>query len=121
MTTKAPLTAVIFRKWKPKHGGSVLAIFPALPSDARGKYCEMYEHVGQHSGGDYNIVMARTTPATPADYRALKRELESAPYSYRFHVYKKRTQQHRTEHALTLRTWLTRNQDSAVTKVRDGH
>ncbi len=112
------VTDVIFRKWR--NTGSIIAIFPAVPGDVQGRYCQMYEHIGQHGDGDYIIVLKRTVLATPAEYAELKRELEAYPYKYQLRVCEHRTPQHIEEYRLTLQSWLTRNQDSAVTKVRDG-
>jgi hypothetical protein len=38
------ITPVVFRKWK--DSGTVIALFPELPSDIHGSYCVAYEHVG---------------------------------------------------------------------------
>ncbi len=48
--------------------------------------CTCYAHVGQHSGcsmGWYH----KTRAAKPEEYADLQRELESAPYGYRFKIY----------------------------------
>lgn len=84
-------TAVVFRVWKEKDGG-VLALFPYLQSscDPAVQYCLSFEHVGQHCGADYAGCIARTRPAKPREYAALKHELESAPYSYRLKVIQRR-------------------------------
>ena len=70
-----PPTVVIFRKWKPSHGGCVIALFPEEPSDHEGRFCESYEHVGQHGGADYHGVVRRTLPATETESRDLLEEL----------------------------------------------
>ena len=62
-------TAVVFRKWKDT--GTILALFPELPSDLHGCFCDSYETVGQHGGADYFGVVANTTPAAPAEYESL--------------------------------------------------
>lgn len=54
---------VVFRKWKDT--GDVIALFPELPSDIYGWFCDSYEHVGQHSGADYHGVIRQTVPAAP--------------------------------------------------------
>jgi hypothetical protein len=90
------VTAVIFRKWRDT--GNVVAIFPAIPGDVQGRYCQMYEHVGQHGDGDYLLVVGRTVLATPAEYADLKRELEAEPYKYQLLVYENRTQGHIDEY-----------------------
>lgn len=96
--TSEPLTDVIFRKWRKVSmglGDNVIAIFPAVPADTQGQFCEMYEHVGQHGGGDYSGVVAQTRLATPDEYASLKRELESEPYNYRLRILRRRTSAHR--------------------------
>ena len=71
-------TKVIFRVWKGQHGFGVIALFPE--EDASPGYCSSYEHVGQHGGADYSVVISRTRPASPAEYEALRQELESIGY-----------------------------------------
>ncbi len=77
--TKQEKTIVIFRKWK---DGQIIALFPTVPSDCIGKYCESFMHIGQHSGADYWGVVEQTKPAKWGEYQALRNELESAPYNY---------------------------------------
>jgi hypothetical protein len=66
---------VVFRK---DLDGTVFALFPEIEG-ARGM-CTSYEHVGQHSSADYFGCIARSRPALPKEYAALKRELESIGY-----------------------------------------
>lgn len=75
-TDPQPVTAVFrtFRK-----GGEVIALFPEIPSDAYGHYCESYSRVGQH-GGAYPGAINGTRPATPEEIEPLKRELEGIGY-----------------------------------------
>jgi hypothetical protein len=73
-------TQVVFRKWRPSHGSSVIALLPQEQSSEH--YCSSYEHVGQHGGADYDGVMRMTRPATMKEYADLKAELEGAPYHY---------------------------------------
>lgn len=70
---------VIFRVWKdePK---SVIAFFPTVPTDVNGYHCESYEHVGQHSGADYDACISHTRPATEAEYYPLLEELARIGY-----------------------------------------
>lgn len=77
-----PTTAVIFRKWKDT--GGIIAFFPEI--DEGYGLCCSYEHIGQHRAAAYpnNTVLAK-----PEEYAALKQELESAPYHYRFKVYRR--------------------------------
>ena len=72
-------TPCIFRVWRGKGGGDVIALFPdvaASISDPR--LCQSYMHIGQHCAADYSHVIRVTRPATPAEYAPLRRELEGA-------------------------------------------
>lgn len=69
---------VVFRKWRDT--GDVIALFPELPSDIYGRFCESYEHVGQHGGADYHGVVRQTFPATPEESAALSVELNRIGY-----------------------------------------
>ena len=69
--------AVVFRK---DPDGTVVALFPNLPANVSGYYCTCFQHVGQHGSADYGLVVSNTKPATPAEYEALKTELEGRGY-----------------------------------------
>lgn len=83
------LTPVVFRKWK--ESGSLIALFPGIPATINAQYCETFEHVGQHSAGDYYGLIDQTYPANPDEFEELKKELESAPYSYNLKPVKRAT------------------------------
>jgi hypothetical protein len=72
---------VVFRKWK--ENGDVIALFPALPSDLYGDYCDAYEHVGQHGGADYHGVVQHTRPCSLNDAADLVTELRRIGYILR--------------------------------------
>jgi len=72
-------TLVIFRKWR--DSGDIIALFPEIPSDAHGWFCEAYEHVGQHGGADYHGVIQATKPATEREAVPLAEELCRIGYS----------------------------------------
>lgn len=72
------ITTVVFRVWE---GGDVFALFPEI-DDGRG-YCSSYEQLGQHAPADYRGCIRDTSPATPEQYAALKRELEAIGYTLR--------------------------------------
>ena len=76
MPTEA--TAVIFRKWK--DNGQIIALFPELPSDINGWFCDSYMHVGQHGGSDYYGVVQATLPACREEAAALASELRRIGY-----------------------------------------
>lgn len=76
MDKDAEKTRVIFRKFK---DGDILALFPEI--DEGGACVESYQHVGQHSGADYNGCMRVTVPATPEEYKDLVVELECIGYN----------------------------------------
>lgn len=69
---------VVFRKWRDT--GDVIALFPELPSDIHGCFCDSYMHVGKHGGADYYGVVRQTVPAAPIEYAALSLELRRIGY-----------------------------------------
>lgn len=85
-----PITLVVFRRWT---NGDIIALFPQLPADYLGMYCDAFEHVGQHGGADYHGVVQATKPVALEDAADLIRELERNGYrlkpikraSYRLH------------------------------------
>lgn len=91
-----PETAVLFRMPRNtrKHGREVTAIFPCEPADAAGTLMACYSRTGQHSSCSLDWLKA-TRPAEPAEYAALQRDLERAPYGYRLKVYQKIQPAHR--------------------------
>lgn len=83
-----PAVIVVFRQWRARRdqdvaGNGIVALFPELPGNFDIATCQSFEHTGQHGAASLTGVMNRTRPATPDQYAALKRELESAPYRYR--------------------------------------
>ena len=87
-STKTP---VIFRK---DPDGTVFAIFPADLADCS-RNVTVYQHVGQHSGGDYAGMMRDSKPARPGEYANLARELSSlSPSGYNLKVVRRRTSAH---------------------------
>ena len=71
-------TLVIFRRWRDT--GGIIAIFPELPSDYEGRFCDAYEHVGQHGGADYHGVLLATRPVSVNEARDLIAELTRIGY-----------------------------------------
>ena len=69
---------VVFRRWQ--ENGGIIALFPELPSDYQGHFCDAYEHVGQHGGADYHGVIMATKPVSEEDADPLARELERIGY-----------------------------------------
>ena len=72
---------VVFRKWK--DGFGVIALFPEIPTDLYGRYCESYEHVGQHGGADNQGVVMNTRPANTVESADLAEELRIIGYELR--------------------------------------
>lgn len=70
-------TKVIFRKWK---NGDIIALFPEEPGNHDASTCNSYEHSGQHGSAEPRYVIQATTPAKPAEYANLQRELERIGY-----------------------------------------
>lgn len=78
-------TGVLFRTFRSKPH-DVIALFSSTYHDGscnRGM-CMSYMHVGQHSEADPNMMMSggATRPATPEEYRDLKKELETIGYRF---------------------------------------
>ncbi len=72
---------VVFRKWR--DGFGVVALFPEIPADIDGRYCESYEHIGQHGAADYYGVIMATRPVDPREYADLAEELRQIGYNLR--------------------------------------
>lgn len=72
-------TLVVFRRWR--DSGDIIALFPEIPTDLNGWYCEAYEHVGQHGGADYYGVIQATRPATVEEAASLAEELTRIGYN----------------------------------------
>ena len=71
-------TLVIFRRWRDT--GDIIALFPDLPSDAEGRFCDAYEQVGQHGDADYHGVVRVTLPVSIYDAEDLIAELTRIGY-----------------------------------------
>jgi hypothetical protein len=72
---------VVFRRWK--DCGTVIALFPEIPADIHGYFCEAYEHVGQHGGADFHGVIQNTTPVATEEAADLAEELTRIGYNLR--------------------------------------
>ena len=70
-------TIVIFRKWQ---NDDVIALFPEIPANNSGTFCQSYEHVGQHGAADYAGVVSRTKPASQDEHIKLLQELQMIGY-----------------------------------------
>ena len=70
-------TIVVFRKWK--ESKTIIALFPEIKDEAR--YCQSYEHVGQHGPASYQNVIQDTVPATQEEYQELFDELTEIGYN----------------------------------------
>ena len=95
-------TKTIFRKFK--DNGDIIALFPEIPSDYIGRYCDSYVHIGQHGSANYQLVIKNTVLATPEEYAELKRELETH-YNYEIEVYQRRTPQMRDTFRKQVEDW----------------
>ncbi len=78
-------TKVVYRKWR----GGIIALFPEMPSDINGLYCGSYEHIGQHSGADYEGIIRQSRPATANEFMDLHAELTQI--GYRLQIYMRAT------------------------------
>src|SRR4051812_38686873 len=97
MSDDSTSVLVVFRRWR-EHG-DIIALFPEIPSDINGWYCDAYEHVGQHGGADYHGVVQATKPVALEDAADLIQELQRIGYilrpikraSYRHHEARRAT------------------------------
>jgi hypothetical protein len=71
-------TLVVFRRWRDTN--DIIALFPAIPSDINGHFCESYERVGQHGGAAYHGVIQATRPTTDEEAASLAQELTRIGY-----------------------------------------
>jgi hypothetical protein len=94
-------TIVIFRRWK--DCGDIIALFPELPADVNGYFCDAYEHVGQHGGADYFGVMQATKPVSAKQAADLKRELTRI--GYRLTVRNRASRRMHDKCRATARSW----------------
>jgi len=73
-------TDVMFRKDITKDfKGTIFAVFPHEVDNYRGDIMT-YQHVGQHSSGDYQVCLQQSKPATVEESADLKREMEGLGY-----------------------------------------
>lgn len=68
---------VMFRVWR-SHSRTVVAVFPY--EEWKPGECTVYEHFGQHGGGDYQSLIEMTRPATDEEAEPLVKELERIGY-----------------------------------------
>ncbi len=78
-------TVVLFRKSIDEYS-DVTAVFPFEEAIRNEPFMGCYAHVGQHGSCHLDWVTEKTRPATPDEYANLKKELESAPFNYKFIV-----------------------------------
>lgn len=79
-------SVVLFRK-SIVDSDEITAVFPFEEGIRnRDAIVSCYAHVGQHSTCHLDWVTENTRAATPEEYADLKRELESAPFEYKFIV-----------------------------------
>ena len=72
-------TLVMFRRWRDT--GDIIALFPELPADTEGRFCDAYEHVGQHGGADYHGVVQATRAVSVDEAGDLIEELTRIGYT----------------------------------------
>lgn len=63
------------KDWK----GTVFAILPY--EIERNGQITTYQHIGQHSSGEYQLCLKLSRPATETEYAELKAEMESLGYN----------------------------------------
>ena len=111
-------TPVMFRTYKSGHfKGDVDALFPTIPCDLTYGHVQVYAHVGQHTCGDYNLIMSRTRPSKPKEYKDLKKELESL--GYKLKVVKKMSPKMREEYRKEYYAMRNPNMGQIRRRIRD--
>jgi hypothetical protein len=81
MTKDIYTTDIMFRVDTTKDfKGTVFAVMPHQVDTLKGDIMT-YQHVGQHSHGDYNVCLQQSRPATEIEYADLKAEMESLGYN----------------------------------------
>lgn len=73
------VTNVVFRKWLNPNQG-IIALFPDMPANIYGRYCDSYECVGQHGAADYHRIIHDSVPASGKESAQLKNELYRIGY-----------------------------------------
>ena len=82
------ITDIIFRVDTTRDfKGTVFAVFPHEVADLRG-HVTTYQHVGQHSAGDYSECIRTSNGASEDEYADLKKEMEG--FGYNIKVVKQR-------------------------------
>jgi hypothetical protein len=70
-------TKVIFRKYR---GGTVIALFPEVPTDGMGELCVLQSLTVKNSVDGFKT-FSNTLPASPYEYQELKEKLENMGYT----------------------------------------
>lgn len=71
---------VVFRQWRERDGGDIIALFPLIKTNPQGLILS-YQHVGQHGAANYQHVIGRTVQPYTVGVEALKRELTGIGYN----------------------------------------
>jgi hypothetical protein len=95
---------VVFRRWR-DCSGDIIALFPEIPADDQGVYCQSYMQVGQHGAADYHSVIRLTAQVSPKQYAPLAEELWRIGYDLR--PLKHATQQHHDKRQAMARYLVT--------------
>ncbi len=81
MKKDTEVTDMIFRVDTAKeYKDNVFALFPHEVCTRKGDVTT-YQHIGQHSSGDYKACISQSRPATEQEYKDLKAELDSIGYN----------------------------------------
>lgn len=86
------ITDVMFRYDTTKDfKGTIFAVMPHQVDTFKGDVMT-YQHIGQHSHGDYHVCIQTSRPATEVEYTDLKAEMENY-YGYNIKVVQKQNRQ----------------------------
>jgi hypothetical protein len=102
--------AVVLRRWRDT--GTVIALFPEMPADYQGRYCDSYEHIGQHGAADYYGVIRATVPVGAKEYADLAEELRRIGYN--LHPIKRAFWRHHDKRQQVARQFATSDTGQSV-------
>jgi hypothetical protein len=101
---QAPDTPVVFRVWLSRGlGHDVFALFPTLPADYTGRYCDSYGY-GGHAAADYHGYVRLSRPARADECERIIRELTQT-YGYQLRPIQRANSHHHDARRAEVLAW----------------